>query len=177
MKRILPALLACGVLIGISDSSGCGYHVAGKAELMPKNIHTIFIEPFHSGIPRTDIPRLLSADLARELLSRTRFKVVSDPGQADAVLAGAITNFVSFSTTTDPVTARSTGAQVILQMNIYMNERTTGKSLFARNGYEFRERYEISENAATYFDESGTAVQRVTRDAARSIVSAILEDF
>ena len=177
MKRILPVLLAFAASIGGSVSSGCGYHIAGKAELMPKNIHTIFIEPFHAGTPRADIPRLLAADLAREFLSRTRFQIVSDPKQADAVLAGAITNFVSFSTTTDPVTARSTGAQVILQMNIYMNERTTGKSLFARNGYEFRERYEISENAATYFDESGTAVQRVTRDAARSIVSAILEDF
>jgi hypothetical protein len=177
MKRILPALFALAVSIGGPVSSGCGYHAAGKAELMPKSVHTIFIEPFHSGVPRADIPRLLAADLARELLSRTRYKVVSDARQADAVLAGAITTFASGATTTDPNTARSTGAQVILQMNIYLTERATGKVLFQRNGYEFRERYEISENAATYFDESGTAVQRVTRDAARSIVSAILEDF
>ncbi|HMD70519.1 MAG TPA: LPS assembly lipoprotein LptE [Bryobacteraceae bacterium] len=177
MKRILPVLLVLVVPIGGAVSSGCGYHVAGKADLMPKNIHTIYIEPFHAGIPRADIPRLLSADLARELLSRTRYKVVSDPQQADAVLAGAITNFASGSTTADPNTARSTGAMVVLQMNIYLTERGTGKSLFQSNGYEFRERYEISENAATYFDESGTAVERVTRDAARSIVSAILESF
>ena len=171
MKRILPVLLVCAV------SSGCGYHAAGKAELIPKSVRTIYIEPFHAGIPRADIPRLLAADLAREFLSRTRFRIVSDPAQADAVLAGAITNFSSGSTTTDPNTARSTGAMVVLQMNIYLTERGTGKSLYQNNGYEFRERYEISENAATYFDESGTAVQRVTRDAARSIVSAILENF
>jgi archaellum component FlaG (FlaF/FlaG flagellin family) len=152
MKRILPVLLAFAASIGGSVSSGCGYHIAGKAELM-------------------------AADLAREFLSRTRFQIVSDPKQADAVLAGAITNFAVGSTTVDPNTARSTGAMVILQMNIYLTERGTGKSLFQNNGYEFRERYEISENAATYLDESGTAVQRVTRDAARSIVSAILENF
>jgi hypothetical protein len=177
MKRILPALLACALPIGGWISSGCGYHIAGKAELMPKNVHTIYIEPFHAGIPRADIPRLLAADLAREFLSRSRFQIVSDPKQADAVLAGAITNFAVGSTTVDPNTARSTGALVILQMNIYLTERGSGKSLFQNNGYEFRERYEISENAATYLDESGTAVQRVTRDAARSIVSAILENF
>jgi outer membrane lipopolysaccharide assembly protein LptE/RlpB len=177
MKRILPVLLALAALMGGAVLSGCGYHVAGKAELMPKNIHTIFIEPFHTGIPRADIPRLLSADLARELLSRTHYKLAPDRQQADAVLAGAITNFMSFSTTADPVTGRSTGAQAILQMNIYLTDRATGKSLYQSTGYEFRERYEISENAATYFDESGTAVQRVTRDAARSIVSTILENF
>jgi outer membrane lipopolysaccharide assembly protein LptE/RlpB len=165
-------LIALGLL-----ASGCGYQIAGKADLIPKSIHTVAIEPFHNGTQRSDLPRLLSADLAREFLSRTHFKVVSDPTQADAVLTGAITNFVSFSTTADPVTGRSTGAQVILQMNIYLTERTTKKSLFQRAGYEFRERYEISENVATYFDESGTAVQRVTRDAARSILTAILENF
>lgn len=156
---------------------GCGYHIAGKADLIPKSIHTIAVEPFHNNTQRTDLARLLPADLARELLSRTHYKVIADPKQADAVLAGAITNFIFFSTTADPVTGRSTGAQVILQLNVYLTERTTGKSLFQRNGYEFRERYEISENVTTYFDESGTAVQRVTRDAARSIVTAILENF
>jgi len=177
MKRILAVLLAGGVILGGAISSGCGYGIAGKADLMPKSVHTIFIEPFNTGIPRTDLARLLSADLAREFLSRTRFKVVADRGQADAVLAGAITTFSVGATTADPVTSRSTGAQVSMQLNIYLNERVGSKPLFQRNGYEFRERYEISENAATYFDESGTAVQRVTRDAARSIVSAILENF
>jgi outer membrane lipopolysaccharide assembly protein LptE/RlpB len=171
MRRVFAVFIACGVL------GGCGYHIAGKADLVPKNVHTIFIEPFHNSTQRPDIARLLPANLAREFLSRTRYKVVPDRQQADAVLAGAITNFVSFSTTADPVTGRSTGAQVILQMNVYLTDRATGKSLFQRSGYEFRERYEISENVATYFDESGTAVQRVARDAARSIVTAILENF
>jgi outer membrane lipopolysaccharide assembly protein LptE/RlpB len=157
--------------------SGCGYHIAGKADLVPKSVHTIAVEPFHNNTQRPDIPRLLADGLAREFLSRTRYKIVSDPKQADAVLTGSVTNFMSFSTTADPATGRSTGAQVILQMNVYLTERATGKSLYQRSGYEFRQIYEISENAVTYFDESGTAIQRVARDAARSIVSAILENF
>jgi hypothetical protein len=171
MKRIFL------VLTSLWSFTACGYHIAGKADLMPKTIHTIAIQPFHNGTQRPDIPRLLAADLTREFISRTHYKVVSDPKQADAILAGAIGNFMSFSTTADPVTGRSTGAEVILQLNIYLTERGSGKSLFQRTGYEFRERYEISENVSTYFDESGTAIQRVTRDAARSIVTAILENF
>ena len=37
--------------------------------------------------------------------------------------------------------------------------------------------YEVSLDPKVYFDESGTAMQRVSRDASRSIVSAILEAF
>ena len=42
---------------------------------------------------------------------------------------------------------------------------------------EFRERYEISTNPQAYFDESGTAIRRVSQDIARSVVTAILENF
>jgi len=167
---ILAALGA--VLLG-----GCGYHIAGKADLMPKTIHTIGIEPFHNNTQRNDLARLLPQDLGREFISRSRYQVIQDPKQADAVLAGAISDFVSFSTTADPVTGRSTGAQVIMHLNVYLTDRKTGKVLFQRTGYEFRERYEISENVTTYFDESSTAVERVAQDAARSIVTAILENF
>jgi len=166
----------CAALSALAITS-CGYHVAGKADLMPKRIQTIAIKPFHNNTQRNDLARLLPEDISRELISRTKYKIVSDPTQADAVMEGAIIDFVSFSTTSDPNTARSTGAQAILHLNIYLTERTTGKSLFQRSGFEFRERYEISENPATYFDESSTAVERLARDAARSVVTAILENF
>ena len=174
---MISVFAVCGAILSGCLSSGCGYHVGGQADLMPKSIHTIYIEPFHNGAQRTDINRLLMADLAREFLSRTRYKMANDPRDADAVLAGAVTNLATGATTADPTTGRSTGALLILQMNVYLTERATGKSLFRHDGYDFRERYEISENPSTYFDESSTAVQRVTRDAARTIVTGILENF
>jgi len=169
-------LRACATILCLSLAS-CGYHIAGKADLMPKSIHTIAIKPFSNSTQRNDLARLLPADISREFISRTHYRIISDVKQADAVMEAAITDFVSFSTTSDPVTGRSTGAEVILHLNVYLTERATGKSLYQRTGYEFRERFEISENPATYFDESSTAVQRLATDAARSIVTAILENF
>ena len=55
-------------------------------------------------------------------------------------------------------------------MQITLTERATGKVLFSRPALEFRERYEISADPQTYFDESGTAMERVARDAARTVV-------
>ena len=57
------------------------------------------------------------------------------------------------------------------------SHRHTGKVLFSRPSYEFRERYEISIDPQAYFDESGTAIIRLSRDVARSVVTAILVNF
>jgi hypothetical protein len=156
---------------------GCGYHVAGHADLMPKTIKTIAVPAFLNPTTRYEIARMLPQDVDREFISRTHYKVVADPAQADAVLKGVVNNYTAYPTVIDPATGRATGVQVVVSMQITFTERATGKVLYQRNGFEFRERYTISINPQSYFDESGTAMARVSRDAARSIVTAILENF
>jgi len=156
----------------------CGYRVGGQADLIPKNIKTIAIPAFSNGSVRYQIATLLTADVTREFHSRTHYVIVTDPGQADAVLAGSVVNFATLGgTTTDPTTGRATSSQVILTLQLNLTDRHTRKVLFTRTGYEFRERYEIDTDLTAYFDESGTALKRVSRDAARSVVTAILEAF
>jgi hypothetical protein len=156
---------------------GCGYHVGGHAVLIPDNVHTISISAFGNATVRNTLARLLPADIAREFHSRTRYTIVSDPRQADVVLTGALTNFSSMGTTTDVTTGRATSGQVVVGLQITLTDRRTGKVLYNQPHYEFRERYEVATDPKVYFDESGTAVQRIARDAARSVVSAILEAF
>jgi hypothetical protein len=62
-------------------------------------------------------------------------------------------------------------------MQFSLTERSSGKTLFSRPNMEVRERYQISTNPQQYFDESGTAIQRLSKDVAQSVVSAILENF
>jgi RNase P/RNase MRP subunit p29 len=174
MTKLAPLAIAiAGVLFG----PGCGYHVSGHADLMPKNIKTIAIPAFGNITTRYQLARLLPADITREFLSRTHYQIVADPNQADAVLAGAVTNFASYPTVSDPVSGRATAAQVVVTLRLTLTNRATGAVLFSRPGAEFRERYEISIDPAAYFDESGTAMQRLSRDVARSVVTAVLEGF
>jgi len=163
--------------IAVALASGCGYHVAGKADLMPKNIKTIAILPFANGTPRYKLARLLPADIGQEFISRTRYNIVADPSQADAVLKGSLANFVVFQVISDPATGRATGAEIVVTIQVTLTDRVTGKVLFSRPSLEFRERYEISTDPQTYFDESGTAIERVAKDAAKSVVTAILVNF
>jgi hypothetical protein len=156
--------------------AGCGYHVAGHADLLPKNIKTIAVPAFGNVTIRYKLADRLAAEITREFIERTRYGVVADPAKADAVLSGAVVNAVSFPTTFDPVTSRASGVQVIVNLQILLVEKS-GKVLFNRPGMEIRERYEISVDPKAYLDESGPAAERVARDVARSVVSAVLENF
>lgn len=157
--------------------TGCGYHLAGRGDLIPKSVKTIAIPAFGNGTPRYQLARLLPADIAREFITRTRYKVLDDPGQADAVLRGSLVNFANYPTIFDPTSGRATGVQVIVIVRVDLVERATGKTIFSRPTLEFRERYTISTEPQSYFDESGTAMIRVSKDVAQTVVTAILENF
>ena len=163
--------------VALLFTAGCGYHVAGRGDLVPKSIKTIAVPAFQNVTTRYELARMLPEDIAREFLTRTRYTVVSDPEKADAVLTGAVVNFVYFPTTYDAAQGRSTGVQAIVTLRLALTDRTTNTAIFNRPGAEFRERYEISENPQQYFDESGPAMIRLSKDVARSVVSAILENF
>jgi hypothetical protein len=174
----IACVFAPVLLAGALFAPACGYHVGGQAALIPKTIKTIAIPAFSNGTVRYQIATVLTADITREFHSRTRYVIVTDPGQADAVLKGSVVNFATLGgTTTDPTTGRATSSQIILTLQFTLTDRHTGKVLVTRPNYEFRERYEIATDLTAYFDESGTALKRVSRDAARSVVAAILEAF
>jgi len=175
--RARVATLKMLLCIAVVLACACGYHVAGKADLMPKNIKTIAILPFANATPRYKLARLLPTNITQELISRTKYNIVADPNQADAVLKGSLANFVVFQVISDPATGRATGAEIVVTIQVTLTDRATGKVLFSRPSLEFRNRYEISTDPQTYFDESGTAMERVAQDAARSVVTAILVDF
>ena len=151
--------------------------MAGRADLVPKHVHTIAIEPFGNATVRAGLARMIPAELAREFNSRTRYRIVADAAQADAVLTGAILRFDNSPIITDPKTGRSTGAMIIVLLQVKLTERRSGQTIFARDNYDFRQRYEMATDPQAYFDESGTAILRLSRDVARGVVSAILEAF
>ena len=169
MKRL--AAMAC------LAASGCGYHVAGKADLVPKTVRTIAIPAFTNATTRYKLTERLPAALSREFLSRTRYRVVADPNEADAVLTGSVLNFLSYPTVFDPATGRASGVQLAVFLRIKLTNKATGKTIYDRPSMEIRERYEIAVDPKTYFEESDSALERLSRDVARTVVSAVLEGF
>jgi len=164
--------------ISVWTLGSCGYHVAGKADLVPKDVHTIAVTPFTNGTVRYKLTDSLPQAIGREFITRTHYQIISDPSDADAVLRGSIIKFVAFPTLFDQATGRTSGLQVNVTMQVTLTDRTTGKVIFTRPRFEAHERYEVAvTNTNQYFDESGAALQRLSQDVARDVVSAILENF
>jgi len=169
-----PAAL---VLLTVLASTGCGYHVSGHADVMPKTMKILAVPPLHNTTPQPRLATLLTADITHEFISRTHYTIVSDPLEADAVLTGTVTNYVSYPTILDPVSGRATGVELVVMMQLTLTDRHTNRVLFNKVGAEFRERYQVALDPQQYFDESGPAIQRVSRDVAASVVSTVLESF
>ena len=168
LTAILIAALACG---------GCGYHVSGRGEIFPKTVKTIAVPSFANVTTRYRLTERLPAAITRELITRTRYNVIADPAQADVVVRGAVVNYNAYPNVLDQQSGRAAGIQVAAYLQLSVYERATGKVLFTRPYMEFRQRYEVSADQLQYFDESETALDRLSRDVARSVVSAMLEAF
>jgi hypothetical protein len=173
MKR----LAGLGILTLAAFASGCGYHVGSRTNLLPKTIKVIAVPAFGSATTHPKLPVLLTGDVKREFISRTRYAITSDAEQADAVLSGTVLNMANYPNILDTVTNRATGVQVAVVLQLTLTDRRTGAVLFTRPVAEFRERYEIVTDPQAYFNENDTAMIRLSRDVARSVVTAILENF
>lgn len=170
--------LAAAVILPALVLSSCGYHVAGSADLVPKNIHSIAIPAFGNITTRYKLTDHLPEAISHEFIARTRYRIVSDPEKADAVLRGSVINYAAYPTLFDQQSGRASGLQVNVTMQINFIERATGKVIFSRPNFEMHQRYEISVTSArAYFEESDAALDRLSRDVARDLVSAILENF
>ncbi|MGA2590861.1 MAG: LPS assembly lipoprotein LptE [Bryobacteraceae bacterium] len=165
------------LILAALSGFGCGYHVAGKSDVMPQTIQTIAVAPFGNRTIKYQLARDLPADISREFIERTRYKIVTDPRTADAVLTGDVVNFYSGAIVVDQVSGRATVMQASAFLKVTLTERTTGKVLFSRPLFEARERYEISVSPQTYFDEGGAGMARMAQDVARDVVTSILENF
>lgn len=174
VARIAETALA-GLLLSIGG--GCGYHIAGRGDSIPKQVHTIAVLPFSNTTSRYKLDQYLTGALTHELLTRSRYRVIPEEKDADAILRGTVVNIYITPIIFDPLSGRATSIQVITQMQVSLTERSSGKILYQNQNYESRERYEVAVDPHTYFEESEIALERMSRSVARNLVSAILEKF
>lgn len=164
------------LLLAAVTTVACGYHVGPQGSLLPTTIHTIAIPQFGNNTVQYKLSSYMSEAITREFISRTRYRVVADPAQADATLYGSIVNYFSNATVSDPATGRGAGAQLSVQVQIKLIAKD-GKVIFSRPNFAFLDRYEISVIPGQYIDESAATLVRVSHDLAKSVVSAVLENF
>jgi outer membrane lipopolysaccharide assembly protein LptE/RlpB len=168
---------ATSVLVLGLSASGCGYHTAGKAVELPQNIHTIAIPGFVSQSQTFRIEQVLTDAVVREFDARTQYHVIHDAhGDADAVLKATVLSASATPLAYDSQTGRAASALVTVSIQVRLTDRQ-GKVLFDNPSYLFHDQYELSRDLASFFQEDSPAVDRLSRDFARTLVANILEAY
>ena len=157
--------------------SGCGYRVAGHVNTLPPEIKTIAVPAFQNRTSTYRIEQRLTGAVIHELLADTRYQVVSSPADGDAVLYGAVKGAGGGAVVFDPSTGRATTVLVTVTMEARLEDRKTGKVLYRNDNFVFREPYEISTDIPSFFQESGPAMDRLSRDFARQLVAEMRESY
>jgi hypothetical protein len=158
-------------------SLACGYHVAGRGDRLPPDVKTIAVPIFVNSTSKYRIEQKVSAAVTREFIERTNFRITPNPAGADAVLKGEIKSIRAGVVAFDLSTGRATTLQVQVLAQVELVDQHTKQVLFSNPRYIFREEYQISQNPSALFEEQDPALDRLSRDLARTLVTEILENF
>ncbi len=181
----------------VESTAGCGYALAGRGSFLPSSIHTIGVPIFQNRSTVFNLETLLTQKVRSEFIGRGKYQILPDPTGVDALLTGEVTAVSiapASSLLTGEVTAVSiapasfTAAQlasryaITMTARVELRETRENKILWENSSVTFRQEYEATSGTsaadpAAFFQQDVNALERMSSDFARTIVSAIREAF
>jgi len=157
---------------------GCGYHLVGTSTYLPEEIRTLHVELFANQTSRGDMDQRVGEALNLEWVRRRRFQLVDRAEDADIVLSGTMTRLLVVPVSFD-ASGRATEYQMTLMTEVRLND-VRGEDpvlLWENKAFSRRTSYSVDEDAVDYFDRQREAMDELSRDYSRALVSAVLEGF
>ncbi len=158
--------------------SGCGYHLVGTSTYLPEEIRTLHVELFVNQTSRGDMDQRVAEALNLEWVRRGRFQLVDRAENADIVLSGTMTRLSVIPVSFDQ-NGRATEYQMTLMTEIQLND-VRGEDpvlLWENKAFSRRTSYVVDEDAVDYFDRQREAMNELSVEYSRALVSAVLEGF
>jgi outer membrane lipopolysaccharide assembly protein LptE/RlpB len=165
------------ILLMATLQAGCGYHVAGHGNSLPKSIHVIAVTALENKTTSYRIEQKLTSATVHEFLARTPYKIVSNAANGDAVLRGTVVSVEAVPLLFDTQTGRATTMLITVKCEVSLTERDTDKVLYHSENFVFRNEYEISTDVPSFFEEQDPALDRLAQDFARKLVAAVVENY
>jgi hypothetical protein len=164
--------------------SGCGYALAGRGSFLPADLQTVGIPLIQNRTPVLQIEQPITERVREEFIGRGKYGVFPTETGVDAVLTAEIT-----SMSVQPVgfNEQQLGSRYLITMTFRgtFTDVRSGEVLWSNDALIFRSEYELNTrsqggiNLATssFVDQEKGSIDRIARDVARSMVTAILEAF
>lgn len=171
------------VLLSVSAvaTSDCGYALAGRGSFLPDYVKTIGIPTFTNRTTVFNAETILSEKVRREFIGRGKYTVLPQATGVDAVLTGEIT---TIAITPASFTAGQIASRYVITMtaSVQLRDLHEDKILWENSNLVFRQDYEAQSGTsavdpAAFFGQDANALDRMSTEFAKTIVSSILEAF
>jgi hypothetical protein len=184
-KRVTSSLglhlrILCGGALVLA-STACGYTLAGRGSFLPASIKTIGVPAFTNHTPVFNLETLITQKVRSEFIGRGKYQILPQDSGVDAVLIGDIAVVSVTPASFNPQQLASRYA-ITVTANIQLRDVRENKVLWENPSLIFRQEYEAASGTRptdpnAFFGQEATALDRVSTECARAIVSAILEAF
>jgi len=176
-------LLRLAPLAGASLAlGGCGYSLAGRGSFLPDYIVSLGIPMFGNRTPYSPLEQIFTEKVRVEFQSRGRYQVVPADTGVDGVVRGEIMNIGAAPAGFNP-NQQASRYRFTVVVSVSFADTRQQKVLWENPALSFSDEYELASAssaglaAGSFIDQERAAVDRLSTDFARSVVSAILEAF
>ncbi|MCD4750514.1 MAG: hypothetical protein K8R59_14180 [Thermoanaerobaculales bacterium] len=172
------SLIVAMLLAGVGGLWGCGYHLVGTSSFLPEDLKLLYLDKFSNLTSWPDVDQRLDEALAREWVRRRRFELLERRDRAQLAIEGVVQ-----SITMVPVALDDHGRATEYQMTLTVSARLVdirGEEpivLWEDKAFSRRTSYDVDVSAVDYFDRQVQAMEVVSQDLARALVTAVLEGF
>ena len=156
--------------------------IAGELSLihisnLPSEWKTIAVPAFKNDTTRYRIEQRFTEAVIRQFLQRTKYRIVQNTEDADAVLHGEVLTIETNPMIFNAITGQVTMMLVTVHTKVLLVDNKTQKVVYKNDDIVFREEYQISTDAREFFEEQDPALERLARDLAAQLVSNVVETF
>jgi hypothetical protein len=177
---MIKTLVAVSLAVSCTVASGCGYALAGRGSFLPAYIQVVGVPAFVNQTAVFDIDRVLTDRVRTEFGSRGKYRIQPDVNNVDAILTGTITS-VRLDNTAYTAGSQASRVALIVTASFEFRDVRDNKVLWSNASMQFREEYEPTSATGTdvtaFFGQNANAMERLSQNFARSVVTSILEAF
>lgn len=163
-------------------TASCGYSLAGRGSFLPDYIRAIGIPLFLNRTPYATVEQIFTEKVRIEFQSRGRYAVNTTETDVDGVVRGEILG-ISASPVGFTDAQLATRYRFSILLGVVFEDAREKKPLWENPALSFSDEYELASRAsiglegAAFLDQERGAIDRLSTDFARSVVSSILEAF
>ena len=175
---------ACAALCVLCSlcALGCGYALAGRGSFLPAYVKTIGIPTFVNRTTVFNVETMVTQKVRSEFIGRGKYQILPQNTGVDLLLSGEVTAVTLAPATINPVTNLASRYSITMTARIELRELRENKVLWENPSVMFRQEYDANAgrttaDAVAFFQQDAGALERMSSEFARTIVSAILEAF